>query len=191
MAHLGDKLKEYRKTKSWNQFEMSDYLGFSNRKYQDIENTGKVGKVEDLQIITQKTGIDTQKIAYEVAPDKTKKKIESVENKATKKDLSSLIESNLILSRSIEKNTNNLSDMVQLYKEKSVPISFDLIGLVEEVRQLHVKVDALLRPQVEQAEEELRQEAGRFVDDRDKEAHEIAERLRKSGRHGHGKTGKK
>lgn len=191
MAHLGDKLKEYRKQKSWDQFEMSDYLGFSNRKYQDIEKTGKVGKVEDIQTITQKTGIDTQNIAHAEIPDKPKKKIESVENKATKKDLSSLIESNLILSRSIEKNTNNLSEMVQLYKEKSVPISFDLLGLVEEVRQLHVKVDALLRPQVEQAEEELRQEAGRFVDDRDKEAREIAERLRRSSKHGYGKTGKK
>lgn len=191
MAHLGDKLKAYRKAKPWNQFEMSDYLGFSNRKYQDIEKTGKVDKVEDLQTITQKTGIDTQNIAHEDIPDKTKKKIESAENKATKKDLSSLIESNLILSRSIEKNTNNLSDMVQLYKEKSVPVSFDLLGLAEEVRQLHVKVDALLKPQIEQAEEELKREAGQYVDDRDKEAREIADRLRKSGKHGYGKTGTK
>lgn len=191
MAHLGDKLKDYRKAKTWNQFEMSDYLGFSNRKYQDIEKTGKVDKVEDLQIITQKTGIDTQRNTYEGVPDKTKKNIEAASNKVMHKDLSSLIESNLILSRAIEKNTNSLAEMVQLYKEKSVPISFDLLGLVEEVRQLHVKVDVLLRPQIEQAEEELRQEAGRFVDDRDREAFEIAQRLRKSGKHGYGKTGRR
>lgn len=64
MEHLGEKLKKYRKEKGWNQFQMSDYLGFSNRKYQDIEKTGEISALKDMNTITQKTGIDTQNITH-------------------------------------------------------------------------------------------------------------------------------
>lgn len=95
-----------------------------------------------------------------------------------------LIENNKVLTRINEKHTNMLDD-------KLPTVNFDLIGLVETVKQLDAKVNLLLKPHIAQAEEELRQEAGRFVDDRDKEAFEIAERFRKSGKHGYGKPGKK
>lgn len=95
-----------------------------------------------------------------------------------------LIENNKVLTRINEKHTNMLD-------EKLPPVNFDLIGLVETVKQLDAKVNLLLRPHIEQAEEDLRQEAGKYVDDRDKEAREIAERFRRSGKHGSGKPGKK
>lgn len=41
------------------------------------------------------------------------------------KDLSDLIESNLTMSRSIEKNSNSLLDLVQMLKEKNTPVNYD------------------------------------------------------------------
>lgn len=95
-----------------------------------------------------------------------------------------LIENNKVLTRINEKHTNMLD-------EKLPPVNFDLIGLVETVKQLDAKVNQLLKPHIEQAEEDLKKEAGQFVTDRDREARAIAERLRQSGKHGYGKPGKK
>jgi transcriptional regulator with XRE-family HTH domain len=60
MAHLGEKLKSYRLQKGMNQPEMAEYVGIAYRTYQDIEKTGKAKKVEVLDKILRKTGIDTQ-----------------------------------------------------------------------------------------------------------------------------------
>lgn len=60
---------------------------------------------------------------------------------AVNKDLSSLIESNLTMSRSIEKNSNSLADLVQMLKEKSVPINSGL----HEVADLQREMLAMLK----------------------------------------------
>lgn len=65
MAHLGDKLKELRKTKAWNQVQMAHFLGIGERTYQTIEKTGVIKKTEDIKKIKLKTGIDAQKIAFQ------------------------------------------------------------------------------------------------------------------------------
>lgn len=69
MPHLGDKLKQYRQDKSWNQREMSDFLKIGYRTYQTIEKSGVVNKAGDLTRITQKTGIDVAQIIARVASD--------------------------------------------------------------------------------------------------------------------------
>lgn len=118
------------------------------------------------------------------------KQIIDIQDQEPSKELSSLIESNLTMARSIERNSTSLADLVQMLKEKSVPVNLDVLGLVETLRQLDAKVNLLLRPHIEQAEEELKKEAGRFVNDRDKEAFEIARKFRQSGKPKPGKPGK-
>jgi transcriptional regulator with XRE-family HTH domain len=63
MAHLGEKLKSLRLEKGMNQPQMAEFVGVAYRTYQDIEKTGKTKKVEVLEKIMRKTGLDTQKIA--------------------------------------------------------------------------------------------------------------------------------
>lgn len=92
-----------------------------------------------------------------------------------------LIENNKVLTRINEKHTNMLD-------EKLPAVNFDLIGLVETVKQLDAKVSRLLNPQ--QAEEELKKEAGWILNDRDKEAAEAARKFRQSGKPKPGKPGK-
>ncbi|HYE53711.1 MAG TPA: helix-turn-helix transcriptional regulator [Chitinophagaceae bacterium] len=65
MAHLGEKLKEFRGARDWSQPEMAKYLGFAYRTYQELERTGDVKKVDDLRAIAQKTGLITLKYAWE------------------------------------------------------------------------------------------------------------------------------
>lgn len=65
MAHLGDKLKDYRIGQNWKQPEMAKYLSIGYRAYQDIEKTGVVIKLDVLERIKTKTGIDTQISAHD------------------------------------------------------------------------------------------------------------------------------
>lgn len=60
MAHLGDKLKAFRRGKNWKQPQMADYLDIGHRAYQDIEKSGIVKKSDVLARIKNKTAIDTQ-----------------------------------------------------------------------------------------------------------------------------------
>lgn len=64
MAHLGEKLREFREGKNWTQPEMADYLGIGYRTYQTIEKKGEVKLVSDLKKIMQVPGVDTQLFAY-------------------------------------------------------------------------------------------------------------------------------
>lgn len=64
MEHLGDKLKEYRKGKDWNQDQMATFLKIGYRTYQKIESTGNVAKADDMKKIQDKTGINTQKYSH-------------------------------------------------------------------------------------------------------------------------------
>lgn len=57
MDHLGEKLKEFRNQKEWNQAQMADFLDISVRTYYDIEKTGSVKKNDVLAKIFNKTGI--------------------------------------------------------------------------------------------------------------------------------------
>jgi transcriptional regulator with XRE-family HTH domain len=59
MAHLGDKLKEFREEKGWTQPEMADYLTIGYRTYQTIEKKGDIKLVSDLIKIMKVLGMDT------------------------------------------------------------------------------------------------------------------------------------
>lgn len=65
------------------------------------------------------------------------------------KDLSSLIESNLTMSRSIEKNSNSLADLVQMLKEKSVPINSGLHEVADLQREMLAMLKAAIVKDVE------------------------------------------
>lgn len=65
MAHGGDKLKEFRLSKNWNQTQMAEYLSIGFRSYQDLEKTGVVKKADVLSRITKLTGIDMQNVSQE------------------------------------------------------------------------------------------------------------------------------
>jgi transcriptional regulator with XRE-family HTH domain len=64
MAHLGEKLKEFREQKGWTQPQMADYLSIGYRTYQTIEKKGDVKLVADLKKIMKIPGMDTQIFAY-------------------------------------------------------------------------------------------------------------------------------
>lgn len=60
--HLGEKLKQFRKARNFDQPAMAAFLGIGYRTYQAIEATGEVKKTTDVDKIKAKTGF-TQKIA--------------------------------------------------------------------------------------------------------------------------------
>lgn len=85
MAHLGEKLRDFRQGKNMSQTQMADYIEVGFRTYQEIEKSGVVKKSDVLSRIKEKTGIEAQKIAQ---PGKINKKVVT-ENKheANEKDL--------------------------------------------------------------------------------------------------------
>ena len=72
MAHLGDKLRDYKNDRGWTQQQMAEYLEIGYRTYQDIEKTGTIKKADVLTRVLEKTHIsvdditrqNTQKVAY-------------------------------------------------------------------------------------------------------------------------------
>lgn len=75
--------------------------------------------------VVTKDHINTFKLHFKEMLENTTSEESQGSQVATSKDLSSLIESNLIMSRSIEKNTNNMAEMIRLLSEKTSPVNFD------------------------------------------------------------------
>lgn len=87
MDRLGEKLKEFRIEKEWNQSQMADYLDISVRTYYDIEKTGAVKKNDVLAKIFNKTGIKiTQLIANEEGATYLKRR-NDIKNNGKKSDV--------------------------------------------------------------------------------------------------------
>lgn len=82
MPHLGEKLKDHRLAKEFNQAQMAEYLGVSFRSYQDIEKTGVVKKSEVLASILKKTGLNTQNNAHTGAQGGNAQVVASEQNNA-------------------------------------------------------------------------------------------------------------
>lgn len=70
MAHLGEKLRDFKNEKAWTQQQMAEFLEVGYRTYQDIEKTGIIKKADVLARVLDKTRLSlddtprsTQKIA--------------------------------------------------------------------------------------------------------------------------------
>jgi transcriptional regulator with XRE-family HTH domain len=118
MAHLGEKLKSYRLEKGMNQPEMAEYVGVAYRTYQDIEKTGKTKKVEVLEKIMRKTGLDTQKIAPNSnQEDKTKQPLNAPD--LSLQAIHNLTESGKKLADAQQIMANNEARLISLLEKKS------------------------------------------------------------------------
>jgi phage repressor protein C with HTH and peptisase S24 domain len=70
MAHLGEKLRDFKNEKGWTQQQMAEFLEVGYRTYQDIEKTGIIKKADVLARVLEKARLSlddtprsTQKIA--------------------------------------------------------------------------------------------------------------------------------
>ena len=57
MAHLGEKLRDYKNAQGWTQQQMAEFLEVGYRTYQDIEKTGVIKKADVLTRILEKTQV--------------------------------------------------------------------------------------------------------------------------------------
>lgn len=55
MAHLGEKLRDFKNEKGWTQQQMAEFLEVGYRTYQDIEKTGIIKKADVLARVLEKT----------------------------------------------------------------------------------------------------------------------------------------
>lgn len=151
MTDLGEKLKHYREQKEWTQPEMAKFIGIGYRTYQDIESTGVVSKVENLQKITQKTGITTQDISHEKESVNKKSEVEnneSADSEINKKDhrIDDLIKianknADAVVSstKSVERLTAMLESRSDAEREKNVSNLQNYAGLVAVIREIGIK----------------------------------------------------
>lgn len=65
MAHLGEKLRDYKNTKGWTQQQMAEFLEVGYRTYQDIEKTGIIKKADVLTRILEKTQVPLDDLSRE------------------------------------------------------------------------------------------------------------------------------
>lgn len=118
--HLGDKLKEYKKQKDKDQKQMAGLLGFSVRKYAEIERTGEVTKVEDQEVIYKLIGGDKQKDAYSGIKYETKEDILRMLDKS--------LDANIRHASANEENANNLTVLVKLLAKRFNLSESDLVS---------------------------------------------------------------
>lgn len=57
MAHLGEKLRDFKNAKGWTQQQMAEFLEVGYRTYQDIEKSGIIKKADVLTRILEKTQV--------------------------------------------------------------------------------------------------------------------------------------
>lgn len=114
MAHLGEKLKNFRLGKNWKQPQMAEFIGIATRTYHDIEKTGIVKKAEVLKQIFAKTKItsleiaknEMQEIADSINQLNKKEKENDVEKELLRKRITDLEKIILLLEEGYENRKN-------------------------------------------------------------------------------------